>query len=113
MHLVVLDDVADLAGTDAALEAHGERLHEHYAAGTFLASGRREPHTGSMILAGGDREAAVAADPFAVRGLAKHTVIEFHPSRFGGALDTAEVRNSRVTNRSRPLGQGPTTTAWA
>ncbi|MGX7681689.1 hypothetical protein ACSMXN_22620 [Jatrophihabitans sp. DSM 45814] len=37
-------------------------------------------------------EAAVAADPFAVQGLARHTLIEFHPSKFGEPLDTDVIR---------------------
>lgn len=95
MFLVVLDYIADLADVDAALAAHGAWLDTHYETGTFLASGRREPRTGGVILAHGSRktiEDAVAADPFAVRGLARHTVIEFHPSKFGGPLDTDLIR---------------------
>ena len=95
MYLVILDYVADLAEIDAALDAHVAWLDEHYAAGLFLASGRREPRTGGVILATGDRaamEAAVATDPFATRGLARHSLIEFHPSKFGGPLDIDAVR---------------------
>jgi len=97
MYLIVLDYVADLADIDSALDAHGVWLDAHYRAGTFLASGRREPRTGGVILARGERatiENAVAADPFAVRGLARHTVIEFHPSKFGGPLDTDAIRSA-------------------
>lgn len=97
MYLVVLDYIADLTDIDAALDAHGAWLNENYRAGTFLASGRREPRTGGVILAQGERaaiDAAVAADPFAIQGLAHHTVIEFHPSKFGGPLDTNAIRSA-------------------
>jgi uncharacterized protein YciI len=93
--IVILDYVADLAEVDASLDEHVAWLRTHYEAGLFLASGRRNPRVGGVILAAGDRkdvEVAVAADPFAVRGLARHTIIEFHPSAFGGPLDTDAVR---------------------
>lgn len=96
MFVVVLDYVVSLSEVDAAIEAHAEWLDAHYKSGLFLASGRREPRVGGVIFAAGPAEevaAAVAEDPFAVRGIAKHTVIEFHPSRFGGVLDTDLVRD--------------------
>lgn len=95
VYLVVLEYVADLAEIDEALEAHVAWLDAHYSSGLFLASGRLEPRTGGIILAGGDRadvEAAVAADPFATFGLARHSLIEFHPSKFGGPLDNDAIR---------------------
>ena len=95
MFVVILDYVADLADIDAALPDHVAWLDQHYGSGLFLASGRREPRTGGLIFAAGDRpevEEALAGGPFASRGLARHTVLEFHPSRFGGALDSAAVQ---------------------
>ncbi len=95
MFVVILDYIADLADIDAAIPEHVDWLNAHYESGLFLASGRREPREGGVIFAAGDRptvEAAVAQDPFALRSLARHTVIEFHPSKFGGVLDSAAVR---------------------
>lgn len=94
VYLIQIDYEADLADIDATLGEHGEWLDEHYRCGLFLASGRREPRTGGVVFAVGDRrqvEAAVAADPFAQKWLASHTVIEFHPSRCGGVLDADAV----------------------
>jgi uncharacterized protein YciI len=95
MFVVILDYIADLSEIDDALSAHSSWLNQNYRSGMFLASGRREPRTGGVIFAVGTRDAvesAVADDPFALRGLARHTVIEFTPSRFGGALDYESVR---------------------
>ena len=95
MFLVILEYTADLDEIDAALPAHTAWLQTHYEAGLFLASGRREPRTGGVILARGERTAidqAIREDPFAQRGLARATLIEWHPSRFGGPLDTPEIR---------------------
>lgn len=97
MFLVILEYTAELREIDAALDAHAGWLQSHYEAGLFLASGRREPRTGGVILARGERtaiEKAIEADPFAQRGLARHALIEWHPSRFGAPLDTPEIREA-------------------
>ena len=60
--------------------AHRAYLHRQFASGLFLASGRRVPWTGGVILAQGDRadvEAAVAEDPFTVEGAAETEIVEF------------------------------------
>ena len=89
MFIIQIDYLADLNEIDAALDAHRAWLDVHYAAGLFLASGRCEPRTGGIIIAT-DRpldeiQAAVAGDPFAVRGLARHLITEFHASRIAPA----------------------------
>lgn len=97
MFVIVLEYTADLSAVDAVMPAHMEWVDEHYRAGLFLASGRRVPRTGGVVLAQGDRsavEAAVAADPFTVAGVTRSTIIEFRPSRFGGPLDTEAVRTA-------------------
>lgn len=87
MYVILIDYTSGLDEIDSALDAHKAWLDENYSAGRFLASGRRKPRTGAVILAAdGPRdeiEDAVAHDPFAVQGLAEHTIVEFHPSRFG------------------------------
>jgi uncharacterized protein YciI len=85
MFLILLDYTAPLDRIDAALPAHAEWLDANYAAGHFVASGRKEPRTGGVILAVGTSNDEITAlagtDPFAVAGLATHTVVEFLPSR--------------------------------
>ncbi|OQP86315.1 GTP cyclohydrolase [Rhizobium rhizosphaerae] len=64
---------------DAHLAGHIEWLKDGYAQGLFLASGRKVPRTGGVILAEGDRatlDAFLAADPFAVHGVADYDVTE-------------------------------------
>lgn len=86
MYAVILDYIRPLDEIDAALTDHVTWLDTQYAAGIFLAAGRREPRVGGMILATDVPrdvlDAAIAGDPFAVRGLATHTVHEFHPSKW-------------------------------
>lgn len=85
MYVILIEYDAPLARIDEALPAHAEWLDQQYEAGRFLASGRREPRTGGVIIAAeglrAELEAVIAQDPFAELGLARHTIIEFHPSR--------------------------------
>jgi uncharacterized protein YciI len=90
--LFVLDltYVADLSEVDRLLEPHREYLARNYDAGVFLASGRKEPRTGGVILATGDRrdvEAVVRTDPFAVHGVATYEITEFVPTMTAPVLE--------------------------
>jgi uncharacterized protein YciI len=75
----------DLARIDAHMPAHMAFLRKHYAAGTFLVSGRKVPRDGGIILAtGSDREQldrVVREDPFVAQGLADYRIIEFLASQ--------------------------------
>ena len=75
---------------DRYMEAHMAWLKEGYARGWFLASGRKVPRTGGMILAAGDRseiEAYVAADPFTVHGIAEYEITEVALTTVAEGLD--------------------------
>lgn len=85
MFVIELTYTVDLAEIDAAMKPHVAWLRRHYAAGTFIASGRKVPRDGGIILATtSDRaalEAILAEDPFVSRGLADARVIEFRASQ--------------------------------
>lgn len=85
MFVVELIYKADLAQIDAAMTAHVAWLRSHYAAGTFVLSGRKVPRDGGIILAVGHDRAALEtilrADPFISRGLADYRLIEFNASQ--------------------------------
>ena len=85
MFVIELTYRADLAQIDAAMTAHVAWLKRHYAAGTFVVSGRKVPRDGGIILATGDDRAAIEAvvreDPFVARGLAEARIIEFRASQ--------------------------------
>lgn len=56
----------------------------------FLASGRKVPRTGGVILAKGDRsdiEAFVAADPFSLHGVADYEITEVALTRTADGLE--------------------------
>jgi uncharacterized protein YciI len=76
---------APLADVDAAMTAHVRFLKKHYAAGTFLVSGRKIPRDGGIILAIGESRDAIESimreDPFCARGLADVRIIQFRASQ--------------------------------
>jgi uncharacterized protein YciI len=80
-----------LAEIDAHMKAHMAFLKQHYAAGTFLISGRKVPRDGGIILAVADSrealEAIVKQDPFVARGLADFRLIEFRASQHADNID--------------------------
>jgi uncharacterized protein YciI len=85
MFIIELTYKAPLADIDASMPAHMKFLRKHYAAGTFVASGRQIPRLGGIILAVGANKAEIEAiareDPFCARGLADARVIEFRVSQ--------------------------------
>ena len=91
MFILELTYTAPLDRIDALLEEHVAWLDAGYAEGVFVASGRKNPRDGGVIIAvGGDRpavEARVATDPFAVHGVAEYRVVEFVPTKTSPALE--------------------------
>ena len=85
MYVVLLNYVAPLEEVDVVLPEHSAWLAEQYEAGYFLASGRRRPRVGTVILARamprGKLDAILASDPFVGRRLVRHEVIEFQATR--------------------------------
>jgi uncharacterized protein YciI len=83
--IIELTYTADLARIDASMRSHMQFINAHYASGHFVASGRKIPRDGGIILAvGKDRaeiEAIAQQDPFVTKGLATVRVIEFRASQ--------------------------------
>ncbi|MEM6684273.1 MAG: YciI family protein [Bacteroidota bacterium] len=74
-----------LAKVDQFLKEHIAFLNQQYELGNFLASGRKVPRTGGIILAKAMHktalEAIVQKDPFYIHELATYELIEFIPSK--------------------------------
>jgi uncharacterized protein YciI len=85
MFVIELVYKVDLKEIDAQMRAHMTFLKKHYAAGTFLVSGRKIPRDGGIILALGKNrdevERIMRDDPFVKHGLADVRVIEFRASQ--------------------------------
>ena len=90
MLILSLTYVAPLDQVDQHIAAHMAWVKEGYDSGMFLASGRKDPRTGGVILARGERkavEAHVATDPFAIAGVATYDVTEVVLSRTAPGLE--------------------------
>ena len=89
MFIVSLRYVVPIEDVEPHMEGHMAWLEKYYASGTFIASGRKVPRTGGVILALGDREALEAClseDPFAVHGIAEVEITECAISRTAEGL---------------------------
>ena len=79
MFILSLTYTAPLEDADKHMQAHMAWVKAGYDRGFFLASGRKVPRTGGVILARGARtelEAMCADDPFTVHGIAAYEIIE-------------------------------------
>jgi uncharacterized protein YciI len=85
MFVIELVYKAPLSEIDAHMAAHVAFLKKHYAAGTFVISGRKIPRDGGIILAVAKSRAqldtVIAEDPFHRHGLAEFRVIQFRASQ--------------------------------
>ena len=84
MLIVLLTYQKPLSEIDRLMSRHVAWLKGHYASGLFIASGRRVPRSGGVILArSGDIDAlraVMADDPFIANDAATFEIIEFTPS---------------------------------
>lgn len=81
MFVLELTYTVPLEQVQPLLEDHMRWVKTQYEAGVFVASGRKVPRDGGVILAvGNDRDAIerlVAADPFSVAGVCEYRVTQF------------------------------------
>ncbi|MGA4838561.1 YciI family protein [Streptomyces sp. G45] len=81
MYVMELTYTAPTDRVDALLAEHVRWLDEQYARGVFLASGRKNPRDGGVIIAVGESreriEALAASDPFVTGGVCEYRITEF------------------------------------
>lgn len=91
MFVIVLTYVKPMAMVERYLSEHAAFLDAQYAAGTFVASGRRVPRTGGVILAAGIERAMLEdileRDPFKREGIALFEIIEFTPTKMRAGFE--------------------------
>lgn len=95
MLIISLSYTAPLDQVDRHLDAHVAWLKEGYASGMFVASGRKVPRRGGIILAQGEREGVEAMaerDPFVTEGVATCEITEFTVTMTGEGLGTLRDR---------------------
>ncbi|MFG1671771.1 YciI family protein [Streptomyces sp. Y7] len=91
MFVLELTYTAPIEDVDAVLEAHVAWLDEQYAKGIFLASGRKDPRDGGVILAVAQDRAGIeriaASDPFVGAGVCAYRVTEFVATKTAPELE--------------------------
>ncbi|WP_011582046.1 MULTISPECIES: YciI family protein [Chelativorans] len=84
MFIVSLEYVVPIEEIEPHVSGHMQWLQKCYEEGIFLASGRKVPRTGGVILARGSRAAlqeCLMQDPFAIHELARYEITEFVASQ--------------------------------
>jgi uncharacterized protein YciI len=85
MFIINLNYIAPLEKIDAHMTEHVKFLNKYYKLNVFVASGRKVPRTGGIILALSNSKEEVEAifkeDPFYIHQLAEFTVTEFLTSQ--------------------------------
>ncbi|MFI8100423.1 YciI family protein [Streptomyces sp. NPDC086023] len=96
MFVMELTYTAPLEAVEREMDAHLAWLDTHYAKGVFLASGRKVPRDGGVILATGvsraEAEAIAAGDPFVLAGVCAYRITEFVATKTAPSL--AAVRET-------------------
>ncbi|WP_103865986.1 MULTISPECIES: YciI family protein [Aquimarina] len=84
MYIINITYKVPLTKIDSYLNDHIIFLKEQYHLGHFLASGRKEPRNGGIILSTVDKKEALLdileKDPFKIHDLADYELIEFIPA---------------------------------
>ncbi|MDX3855585.1 YciI family protein [Streptomyces sp. AK02-01A] len=90
MFVLELTYTAPVEQVDEFLDAHIAWLDTEYESGVFIASGRKNPRDGGVILAVGDDRAEIeritAADPFVTGGVCAYRITEFTATKTAPAL---------------------------
>lgn len=96
MFVIDVQYVMPLAEVDKALADHVAFLEKYYDRGVFVASGRKVPRTGGIILARNasrqELELIITEDPFNQRGISTYGITEFTASM--AASDVAALREA-------------------
>jgi uncharacterized protein YciI len=91
MFVLELTYTAPLERVDELKADHMAWVKAQYDAGVFVASGRKEPRDGGVIIAVGDDRAVVeelvAGDPFSVAGICEYRVTQFLATTVAPALE--------------------------
>lgn len=84
MYIINITYKTDLKVVEMYLQEHIKYLKNEYSKGNFIASGRKNPRTGGIILSKVENkiklEEILAKDPFYVNNVADYEIIEFIPS---------------------------------
>lgn len=84
MFIISLTYKTELSEVDKHISAHISYLEKYYASGKFIASGRKVPRTGGVILVNrtnrDELDIIIKDEPFHIAGIADYDVAEFIPT---------------------------------
>lgn len=85
MKYLFIIDYLYIGDVKTYLSAHIDWLNEQYMKGLFIASGRKEPYVGGVIITRGDNINQIyellTTDPFVINRVVVPNVIQFEPSK--------------------------------
>ena len=86
MYIINLNYIVPLEQLDTHMAEHVKFLRKYYTLNKFVASGRKVPRTGGIILALADSkeeiEDIIKEDPFFIHKLAEFSITEFMTSQY-------------------------------
>lgn len=91
MYIINLHYTKNIEEVDALVDDHIEYLKKQYEKGIFIASGRKVPRTGGIILARAisleELDQVIAEDPFHINGVAEYNITQFIPTMMAKGLE--------------------------
>lgn len=86
MFIISLTYKSSIENVERLIPQHNIFLDKHYESGRFIASGRKEPRTGGIIIANAESkneiEQIISEDPFYIHQVADYDITEFIPSKY-------------------------------
>lgn len=86
MFIISLTYKTSLENVERYIHGHNLFLQKYYDSGQFIASGRKEPRTGGIIIANAqsmnEAEQIISEDPFYIHQIAEYEITEFIPTKY-------------------------------
>ena len=86
MFIISLTYKVPIENVERYILEHNSFLQKHYDLGLFIASGRKEPRTGGIIIckaaSKNEVEQIIKDDPFHIHQIADYDITEFIPSKY-------------------------------
>lgn len=86
MFIISLTYKVAIENVERHIQEHNSFLQKYYNSGLFIASGRKEPRTGGIIICNASSknevEQMITEDPFYIHHIADYDITEFTPTKY-------------------------------
>lgn len=86
MFIISLTYKVAIENVEHHIPEHNSFLQKYYDSGVFIASGRKEPRTGGIIICNAHSknkvEQIITEDPFHIYQIAEYSITEFIPTKY-------------------------------